>query len=193
MKLAARVGRSRKEAGRILENVDLPWGHQVAIMFHIVCALALEVPSVLLDLERLHGLLLMLSCPANSGDMWIVVGRGVSAAPRTSRESMSMTWRLPLVDATHPWVQRSHITKGPGRRTPGCVVRIFHGLVGRRTQTRVTGVGTFCVSTTRGLRPAAPGSVCAVEDGTLGDIGLAVPCCAGRLAGRSANHNAARG
>ena len=43
-------------AGRILQDVGLPWGHQVAVMFQIVCALALEVPSVLLDLESMHSL-----------------------------------------------------------------------------------------------------------------------------------------
>ena len=52
---AARVGRSRRAAGQILEDIGLPWGHQVAVMFQIVCALALEVPSVLLDIENLHG------------------------------------------------------------------------------------------------------------------------------------------
>ena len=55
-KSAARVGRSRRAAGRFLEDVGLPWGHQVAVMFQIVCALALEVPSVLLDIESLHDL-----------------------------------------------------------------------------------------------------------------------------------------
>ena len=55
VKSAARVGRSRRAAERILEDVDIPWGHQVAVMFQIVCALALEVPSVLQDIESLHG------------------------------------------------------------------------------------------------------------------------------------------
>ena len=56
VKSAARVGHSRRAAGRILEDIGLPWGHQVAVMFQIVSALVLEVPSVLLDLESLHGL-----------------------------------------------------------------------------------------------------------------------------------------
>ena len=56
VKSAAWVGRSRKAAGRILQDIGLPWGHQVAVMFHIVCALALEVPSVLLDLRSVHSL-----------------------------------------------------------------------------------------------------------------------------------------
>ena len=37
-------------------------------MFQIVCALALEVPSVLQDIESLHGVCLMLVCPVNHGD-----------------------------------------------------------------------------------------------------------------------------
>ena len=53
---SATRGRSRRAAGRILENIGLPWGQQVAVMFQIVCALLLEVPSVLLDLESLHDL-----------------------------------------------------------------------------------------------------------------------------------------
>ena len=56
VKSAARVGHSRRAAGWILEDIGLPCGHQVDVMFQIVCALVLEVPSVLLDLESLHGL-----------------------------------------------------------------------------------------------------------------------------------------
>ena len=55
VKSAAWVGSSRRAADRILEDVGIPWGHQVAVMFQIVCALALEVPSVLQDIESLHG------------------------------------------------------------------------------------------------------------------------------------------
>ena len=47
VKSASRVGRSRRAAGWILEDIGLLWGHQVAVMFQIVCALALE---------SLHGL-----------------------------------------------------------------------------------------------------------------------------------------
>ena len=48
VKLAARVGRSRKAARLILDNVDIPWGHHVAVMFQIVCA-----PAVLLEIRLL--------------------------------------------------------------------------------------------------------------------------------------------
>ena len=39
VKSAAWVGRSRRAARRILEDISLPWGYQVAVMFQIVCAL----------------------------------------------------------------------------------------------------------------------------------------------------------
>ena len=48
-KLAASVCRTRRAVRQILDDVDIPWGHQVAVMFQIVCALALEVPAVLLE------------------------------------------------------------------------------------------------------------------------------------------------
>ena len=42
---------SRRAAERFLEDGGIPWGHQVAVMFQI----ALEVPSVLQDIDKLHG------------------------------------------------------------------------------------------------------------------------------------------
>ena len=55
VKSAARVGRSRRVEGRILEDTDFPWGHQVAVMFQIVSALALEVPAFLQNIGNLRG------------------------------------------------------------------------------------------------------------------------------------------
>ena len=52
---AARVGRSRRAEGRILEDTGVPWGHQVAVMFQIVSVLALEVPAFLQDIDKLQG------------------------------------------------------------------------------------------------------------------------------------------
>ena len=52
---AARVGHSRKAEGRILEETDVSWGHQVAVMFQLVSALALEVPTFLQNIENLRG------------------------------------------------------------------------------------------------------------------------------------------
>ena len=66
---ATRVGRSRRAEGRILEDTDVPWGHQVAVMFQIVSALALEVPAFLQSIENL----LMYNYPVNHGDMWTIV------------------------------------------------------------------------------------------------------------------------
>ena len=52
---AAHVGRSGKAEGRILEDTDISCGHQVAVMFQIVSALALEVPAFLQNIENLWG------------------------------------------------------------------------------------------------------------------------------------------
>ena len=90
IKSAERVGRSRRAAERILEDIGLPWGHQVAVMFQIVSALALEVPSVPLDIESLHG---MLFCPANHGDIWTIAVEVVSASIQIARALMFTTYR----------------------------------------------------------------------------------------------------
>ena len=56
VKSATRVGRSRKVEGRILNDTDISWGHHVAVMFQIISALALEVPTFLQNIERLRGM-----------------------------------------------------------------------------------------------------------------------------------------
>ena len=55
VKSAAQVGRSRKAEGRFLDDTDISWGQQVAVMFQIVSALALEVPAILQNIENLRG------------------------------------------------------------------------------------------------------------------------------------------
>ena len=55
VKSAACVGRSRRAEGRFLEDTVIPWGHQVAVMFQIVSALALEVPAFLQNIGKLRG------------------------------------------------------------------------------------------------------------------------------------------
>ena len=54
----------RRAARQILDDVDMSWGQQVAVMFLIACALALDVPEVLRELEQLRGVLpnVQLSC-----------------------------------------------------------------------------------------------------------------------------------
>ena len=90
-KSAARVGRSQRVAGRFLEDVGLPWGHQVAVMFQIVRALALEVHSVLRDIESLHGLSPNVILPC---EPWGHVNhRVVSASLQTARVPMFMACR----------------------------------------------------------------------------------------------------
>ena len=49
------AGRSRRVARQILDNVEIPWSHEVAVMFQIVCVLALEVLEVLIELGQLKG------------------------------------------------------------------------------------------------------------------------------------------
>ena len=55
VKPALRIGHSRRAAGQFLDNVDIPWDQQVAVMFKIVCVLALDVQEVLHGLEQLQG------------------------------------------------------------------------------------------------------------------------------------------
>ena len=43
-KQVTRTARSRKAEHGFLEDVSLPWGQQVAVMFQIMCALVLDVP-----------------------------------------------------------------------------------------------------------------------------------------------------
>ena len=51
VKPAVRIGRSRRAAQQILDNADIPWSQQVAVMFQIICVLALDVPEVLRELQ----------------------------------------------------------------------------------------------------------------------------------------------
>ena len=62
VKLAALVGRSHRAEGRISEDTDVPCGHQVAVMFQIVSALA--VPAFLQNIGNLRGVppYVQLSC-----------------------------------------------------------------------------------------------------------------------------------
>ena len=55
-KSAACVGRSRRAEGRILEDAAVPSVHQLAVMFQIVSALALEVPAFLRGIAGLRGM-----------------------------------------------------------------------------------------------------------------------------------------
>ena len=84
---ATRVGRSRRVEGRILEDTDVSWGHQVAVMFQIVSALALEVPAFLQNIEDLRGVSpdVQLSC-----EPWGHVVGVVNASPRIVRVLMFM-------------------------------------------------------------------------------------------------------
>ena len=55
VKPAVCIGRSWRAARQFLDNFEIPWDQQVAVMFQIVCALALDMLEVLHELERLRG------------------------------------------------------------------------------------------------------------------------------------------
>ena len=55
VKPAARIGRSWRAARQILDNVEIQWSHQVAVVYQIVCALDLEVPEVFQELVKTKG------------------------------------------------------------------------------------------------------------------------------------------
>ena len=55
VRLAIRVGRSRKAEGRFLTDMNISWGNQVAVMFQIISTLALEVPTFLQFMDELQG------------------------------------------------------------------------------------------------------------------------------------------
>ena len=97
MKLVAWVGRSQQAAGRILQDIGLPWGHQVAVLFQIVCAPALDVPLVLLDLESMHSMSPNVNRNYKPWGHLDHNGEGVRASLRTAQERMFMTCRwLPM-------------------------------------------------------------------------------------------------
>ena len=49
------IGRSRREECRVLDNLDISWDQQVAIMLQIVSALVLDVPEASTCLDQLRG------------------------------------------------------------------------------------------------------------------------------------------
>ena len=55
VKSAARVGRSRKAKGRILDDTDISWGQHMVVMFQIVSTLALEVPAFRQNIDNFWG------------------------------------------------------------------------------------------------------------------------------------------
>ena len=88
VKLAVRVARARKAEGCFLENSDIPWGQQVAVMFQIVSTMALELPSILGELEELRG---MYNYDLNRGGMITMMALIVSAKYLTGRRLICMT------------------------------------------------------------------------------------------------------
>ena len=56
-KPATRTAHSWKAERCFLDDVSLPWGQQVAVMFQILCALVLDVPAAAECLTNFHGVL----------------------------------------------------------------------------------------------------------------------------------------
>ena len=91
---------------QILEDIGIPWGHQVAVMFQIVCVLTLEVPSVLRDIESLHGVSpnVILSC-----EPWGHMDHSGEDCECLSSDSTG------LMFTTYHWQQRRLRLWRPGR------------------------------------------------------------------------------
>ena len=138
VKSAARVGRSRRAAERILEDIGIPWGHQVAVMFQIVCALALEVPLVLQDIESLHGVSpnVILSCEPwghmdhSGGDCACLssdsTGTYVHDLSLTTREASPVENRDDLSSFPGGDYSRESQIAGAGEGRLGSVPFVFH-------------------------------------------------------------------
>ena len=154
VKSVARVGRSRRAAERILEDIGLPWGHQVAVMFQIVCALALEVPSVLMDIESLHGVLpnFILSC-----EPWGHMDHSGGDCESLSSDSTG-AYVYDLFLATKEALPAEAREDLSSVHSVDCLREC------------APGIGALCVSSARGLWPVAPGRVRAVEYGPLGGV-----------------------
>ena len=91
VKSAVCVARARKAEGCFLENSDILWGQQVAVMFQIVSTMALELPSFLGELEELRAFHLMYNYNLNRGGMITMMTLIVSAKYLTGRRLMCMT------------------------------------------------------------------------------------------------------
>ena len=131
-------------------------------MFQIVFALALEVPSVLRDIESLHGVSPngILSCePWGHTDH---NGRDCECLSSDSTGAYVHDLSLTTKEAS-PVEEREDLSRFPswgwfaGEPVSWC---------GRRAP----GIGALCVSSARCLWPPAPGCVHAVEDGPLGGV-----------------------
>ena len=171
VKSATRVGRSRRAAERFLEDGGIPWGHQVAVMFQIMPALALEVPSVLQDIDSLHGVSpnVSLSCePWGHTDH-----TGVDCTCVSSDSTGAYIHGLSLATERVPPMEDTEAISTSGRW--GWCADGPARWRGRGAP----GIGAICVSAARRLWPPATGCVRAVEDGPSGGILLAASCYAG--------------
>ena len=129
----------------ILEDIDVTWGHQMAVMFQIVSALALEVPAFLQNIENLRGVSsdVQLSCEPwghldHSGGCCECLsshhtGAYVHALSRMPRECLPVSELKDADSSTEgSGVRMSHVS-GMGTERTGLVPSVSHrpGAYGR--------------------------------------------------------------
>ena len=183
VKLAARVGRSRRAAERILEDIGIPWGHQVAVMLQIVCALALEVPSVLRDIESLHGVSPNDSLSCEPWGHIDHTGRDCACLSSDSTGAYVHDLSLATKEAS-PVEEREDLSTTPSGAPDEPAT--WRGRV-------APGIGAICVSSARHLWPPSPGCVRAMEDGHFSGVCWLRPVTrggGGGLAGCPTSHRA---
>ena len=115
-KAALRTGRSRIAERGFMDNVSLPWGQQVAVMFQILSALVLDVPAAAECLTNIRGVspnVLLAFEPWSHIDH---VGGECPVVPLIARVLTFMRCQLiiPLVDFAHlsVWKLVSKLIKG---------------------------------------------------------------------------------
>ena len=128
-----------------MEDTDVPWGHQVAVMFQIVSALALKVPAFLQNIENLQGMSpdVQLSCKpwghvdhsgggceCLSSDRMGAYVHGLSLTPR---ESLPIPTLEDISFSTGGSGARMSHVSGIGTGWPGSVSFVSHqpGAYGR--------------------------------------------------------------
>ena len=172
VKPAARVGRSRGVARQILENVDIPWSQQISVMFQIVCALALDVPEALQELELLRGV------PPNSQstcELWGHLNHAdIDCVCLSSDQTGAYVHKLsvssyspdsslvPLLPPAAAPADMSDMPAGPAPEAPS---------VGRDLPPdQASWLGALCITPCRSVWPVAVDYVHAMADWSFDDL-----------------------
>ena len=178
---------NRRVARQFMDDVDIPWGHQVAAMFQIVCALALDVPEVLLEIGQLNGVApnVTLACEP-WGHMHHDNG---SCECLSSDRTRAYVHELALATSfRETWYRRCGFfrpNRSSGRSWCG-----FFGLWRACTLGgHASGFGAIRVPSARCLQQAALGCVQVVADRSAGGVWLAEACYTWGLACGCTNHH----